>query len=305
MKKPLLVAAVFVALASAANAQNSMTGNQDINDGCRAQIRKHYGAAPNTGGRTVPGFWDMVAQCVANNGRFIPPGTQQPQSAQQKAPVIPNVPLASGSQKTPTDARLRNIETVLDQVILPTSEKRGDWISRVPSIPVQQQQFCRIVDRFHDDLAKVYLARNELRQNALYRDRQADLAALLPKGRFENWIVRVVEVRQAPDGSGAVLFQPPCRVMFGSDICNTSSKNVFGTIAPNTALYRELEKVSAGDFIVVSGTMLYATVVQAPPAQSGGTVRAVYQTGTYCSPNSAGKEQDVFVTDIDYLVQLR
>jgi len=305
MKSPILIGFAFAAIATSAIAQNSLSGSQDINDGCRAQIRKHYGAAPNTGGRTIPGFWDMVTQCVANNGRFIPPAGQQPQTVQQKAPQIPSVPLSSGNQKNTPDARLRNIETVLDQIILPASEKRGDWISRVPSIPVQQQQFCRIVDRFHDDLAKVYLARNELRQSALYRDRHADLAALLPKGRFENWIVRVVEVRQAPDGSGAVLFQPPCRVMFGSDICNVASKKVFGTVAPNTVLYRELEKVSAGDFIVVSGTLIYAAVIQPEIIQAGGASRAVYQTATYCSSNSAGKDQDVFVTEVDYLVQLR
>lgn len=91
--------------------------------------------------------------------------------------------------------------------------------------------------------------------------------------------------------------------MLGSDICSVNEK-VFGTIAPNTALFRELEKVSAGDFIVASGSLYYANLGQAK-AEDGLKMRAVYQAGSYCSSNAAGKEQDVFVTEIDYLVQLR
>lgn len=291
-------------------------GQDQINDACRRKIRNHYGAAPGTGPQTIPGFWDLVARCVANGGRFVPtavntqnfqqkalPPRQIPPAAVQ-APTAPASPLSTGNQKNSKEIRVGNIESVLDQIILPTSERRDDWVLRVPAIPVQQQQFCRIVDRFHDEIVKVYLARNELRQNALYRERQADISALLPKGRFENWIVRVVEVRQAADGSGAILFQPPCRVMFGSDICGPENKKIYGTIAPNTPLYRELEKVSSGDFIVVSGSLYYANLGQAK-SEAGITTRTVYPAGSYCSSNNAGKEQDVFVTEIDYLVQLR
>src|SRR6185312_7191041 len=92
----------------------------------------------------------------------------------------------------------------------------------------------------------------------LFKDRQMDMATLLPEGNFENWVVRVIEVTQASDGSAAVVLQPPCRAMLGSDACQKEKLSVRATVQPNSPMYRELERVSAGDFVVVSGSILYA-----------------------------------------------
>ena len=53
------------------------------------------------------------------------------------------------------------------------------------------------------------------------------MATLLPRGEFENWVVQIKEVTQASDGSAAVMLQPPCRAMLGSDACQKNgSKNL-------------------------------------------------------------------------------
>ena len=127
--------------------------------------------------------------------------------------------LRLSSRVQATAHRLDRIEGMFGQLVLPVTERADSWIVRVAAIPIQQQQFCRAIDKFHDDLAQVYKVRNDIRRNTLYRARQEDLATLLPNGVFENWLVRVIEVTQAPDGSAAVLLQPPCRVMLGSDAC--------------------------------------------------------------------------------------
>ena len=191
--------------------------------------------------------------------------------------------------------------SVLSNIILPVTETPSDWMLRVSAVPIQQQQFCRIVDRFYGDLSAVYLTHNDLRKNALVRDRQKDLAALLPGGRFENWVVTIKEVRQI-DGGAAILLQPPCRAMLGSDVCQKESSNITTIIPLNSPIARELENVGDGDFVVISGKMLYPAQGSADDA---GPVRAVYEPGTYCLSAAGAKTEDVFVSEITYLARLK
>jgi len=148
----------------------------------------------------------------------------------------------------------------------------------------------------------VYQLHNDIKQNALYRDRKLDMATLLPRGEFENWVVQIKEVTQASDGSAAVMLQPPCRAMLGSDACQKNGSKIRATVGASSPLYRELARVSAVDFVVVSGKILYAESTN--PDQPLPTY-AVYEPGSHCSTVDGSKKEDVFVTEIRYLVQLR
>jgi hypothetical protein len=206
------------------------------------------------------------------------------------------------ARQTQTERRVEGIVSVLQNIVLPVTEQPNDWMMRVSAVPVQQQQFCRIVDRFYNGLAQVYQARNDIRKNALFRDRQKDMAALLPNGAFENWVVAVREVTQAADGSAAVMLQPPCRAMLGSDACEKDPTKIHATIPTSSPLFRELERVSAGDFIVASGRILYAAQdLSEQPLPT----HAMYEPGSHCSSVEGGKKQDVFVTEIRYLARLK
>jgi hypothetical protein len=204
-------------------------------------------------------------------------------------------------EQAKTTENVNWVQKLLDGIILPTTEDPNSWVLRVAAVPVQQQQFCRIVDQFYDDLDKVYQTRNDIKKNTLFRDRQLSMAALLPHGEFSNWVVQVKEVTQAPDGSAAVMLQPPCRAMLGSDACQKNGSKIQATISPNSPLYRELGLVNAGDFIVISGKVLYAESSDDKPLPT----YAIYQAGSHCSATEGSKQEDVFVTNISYLVQLR
>jgi hypothetical protein len=193
------------------------------------------------------------------------------------------------------------VQKLLDGIILPTTEDPNSWVLRVAAVPVQQQQFCRIIDKFYDNIGTIYQAHNDIKKNSLFRDRQLSMAALLPQGAFSNWVVRVKEVTQAADGSAAVMLQPPCRAMLGSDACQMNGSKIQATISPSSPVYRELGQVNAGDFVVVSGRILYAEDSGEKPLPT----YAVYQAGSHCSGADGSKQEDVFVTEINYLVQLR
>lgn len=204
-------------------------------------------------------------------------------------------------EQAKTSDNVNFVQKLLDGIILPTTEDPNSWVMRVAAVPVQQQQFCRIVDKFYDSIGSVYQAHNDIKKNSLFRDRQLSMAALLPQGAFANWVVRVKEVTQAADGSAAVMLQPPCRAMLGSDACQVNGSKIQATIQPSSPVYRELGQVSAGDFVVVSGKVLYAEDSGEKPLPT----YAVYQAGSHCSGADGSKQEDVFVTEINYLVQLR
>ena len=166
---------------------------------------------------------------------------------------------------------------------------------------MQQQQFCRIVDQFYDDIQTVYQTHQDIEKNTLFRDRQRSMAALLPNGEFSNWVVQVKEMSQAADGRATVMLQPPCRVMLGSDACQGSGSKYQANIPTNSPGDRELGLVYAGDFVLVSGKIIQAEASDNKPLPS----YAVYRPGTHCSTAQGSKQQDVFVTEISYLVRLR
>ena len=205
-----------------------------------------------------------------------------------------------GQERANTSQNVSSEQRVLDGIVLPLTEDSNSWMMRVAAIPVQQQRFCGIVDQFHDDIETVYRTNNDINKNTLFRDRQLSMAALLPNGEFSSWIAQVKEVTQAPDGSAAVMLQPPCRVMLGSDGCHSSESNIQATTPTNSPLYRRFGLIHAGDFVVVSGKIFYAEASNKPlPAD------AVYPAGSHCSATQGSKQEDLFVTEISYLVHLR
>ena len=83
--------------------------------------------------------------------------------------------------------------------------------------------------------------------------------------------------------------------MLGSDACQKNGSKIQATILPNSSTYRELEKVSAGDFVVVSGKILYVGSSEDKPLPT----YAVYEAGSHCSTTIASKQEDVFVTEVN------
>ena len=279
-----------IVLSITAEAQSAKTAAQMVSKEATATPATAPLATPPTHTQTTP--QSPIATADLNRTKELAQVQQTLKDGQKNL----------AKQQVATSEQLAKVENALGGIVLPAWSNPSEWMMRVAAVPIQQQQFCRIVDRFYGDLEQVYQTRNEIKQNALYRDRKLDLATLLPAGQFDNWVVQVKEVVQAADGSAAVMLQPPCRAMLGSDACQKDPSKIRATISVSSPLYRELARVSAGDFVVVSGKILYAET--ADPDRPLPTY-AVFKPGEHCSSADGAKQADVFVTEIRYLVQLR
>lgn len=216
------------------------------------------------------------------------------------------------SKQEGLQAQQDETKKMLNGVQLPAFEDAKDWIIQVPSIPVQQQQFCRVIDYYKSQLIEVEKTKNEIKRNALFKARQLDIGNLLKDGQISNWIVRVREVKQALNEEADISVSLPCRAMLGSNTCNVNPDLYEGTINKKNdpILYRELEKLSVGQFIVMSATMQFAkdpkTKLQTPDPEF-----AKLQEGVHCIENRAeGKFEKIipletFVIKPTNVVQVR
>ena len=115
-------------------------------------------------------------------------------------------------------------------------------------------------NRFLSDLYKAYFSRNEIKINMVKKQRQEDLDALFPERNFNNWIVKVVSIKQVKspsfkdtDGDVAAVFELPCGTQIGSGEFTYDKGTRWGaTIDYGIREYREVEKLSSGEFSIIS-----------------------------------------------------
>lgn len=180
------------------------------------------------------------------------------------------------------------------------------WAIYKSGVPFQQQQFCRILENFREDLAVAQAQRNQIKENMAYRTREQRLTALMPDGNFVNWIVRAVSVKQASDGSASVLFELPCEVVIGSHACGQNAKSFIGTIPENSRLYSELVAISVGDFLGVSGNFNF--VDEKAAFQKGRSVASfrAMKSDAHCEAKDISKSgTDFFASAISTLSTLK
>ena len=138
------------------------------------------------------------------------------------------------------------------------------WEEAEQYAPIQQRQFCDLTKKHRRSLTQAVAARNDIKINLTEKQRQLDLDALVPGGYFENWVVKVVSVRQiiTPkipdiDGNAAVVFELWCGTQIGSGVFDFDGNTFWGaTIDYGSREYREAVKFEHGDFAIVSGNFL-------------------------------------------------
>jgi len=139
-----------------------------------------------------------------------------------------------------------------------------DWDGAEKYITIQQKQFCDLKNNHVVNLYNAFYSRNEIKINKVKKQRQEDLDALLPGGKFENWIVKLVSIKQVnspqnerTDGDSAAVFELSCGSQIGSGTFLIDGKLTWGaTIKYNSRQYREVSKLSSGQFAIISGTFL-------------------------------------------------
>jgi hypothetical protein len=182
----------------------------------------------------------------------------------------------------------------------------GSWAIYKSGVPFQQQQFCRITENFRQEIEDAKSQKNQIKENVAFRTREQRLTALMPDGNFSNWIVRAVSVKQASDGSAAVLFELPCDVVIGSHACGQNAKSFIGTISENSRLYTELVTISVGDFLGVSGNFNF--VDEKAAFQKGRSVASFRSmlADSHCEAKDVAKPgSDFFASSIATLSNLK
>ena len=199
-------------------------------------------------------------------------------------------------------------------VSVATTAAPKSWPEVNNYIPIQQRQFCDLADDYRIDLASAISARNEIKQNMAKKQRQEDLDGLLPGGKFENWIGRVVSVKQVNDpkdpvvdGDAAVVLELWCDVQVGSGQLEVDGSLKWGaTIDYDSRQYREAAKLSAGDFAIISGQ--FVTVKNFVPGkrETFYASRPLESSDLATATNSKyGNGEELFLATINYFASAR
>jgi len=181
-------------------------------------------------------------QVVQNNSKVVAPPPKE------STIVVANINVANDTKRITSNTLDNQKKTSSNEV----------WVSFDPSIPLQQRQFCRIVENFRTELVISKATKNEIKVNETYRNLMQSLTSLLPDGKFQGWLMRTVRVAQERNGSADVLLQLPCNVLVGSNTCGNNSNNFTGIVPEGSRIYTELAKISVGDFAITNGQFIYS-----------------------------------------------
>ena len=182
------------------------------------------------------------------------------------------------------------------------------WLNYKSKMSIQQSQFCQLTDSFYNDLEDAKKSKNEIKVNMVHKLRQGDLDALIPEGKINNWIFKVIKIDQVEDGSAAVVLSLQCKSFVGSGQIHTkstwrkkSNKEWRATIPYNDRRYRELAKLSSGEFVVASGVMLEIGAYK--PGQKE-TFYAFQPIGEHPLTRGLNLKGELFVADLSYIAAL-
>ena len=129
------------------------------------------------------------------------------------------------------------------------------WSSIDQYVPVRQKAFCNLMNQYETKAQDAEESRNQIRQNQVEEARGQDLLALIPDGQFENWLVEVRDVMVIPNGDAAYEMRLQCGVSIGSGKTAVGQKYA-ATAKKGSVTYNQLAGISAGDFILVNGSLI-------------------------------------------------
>ena len=244
------------------------------------------------GSNEVPKIKDMIKDIQSTLSNFN-------QSAANKVISQSSTYIASKSPKPKEEKRTTKLVSTSD----------SNWQQLEGDLTIQQQQFCQLTDRFYDNLNVARKSKNEIKVNMVHKERQENLDALIPQGRINNWIFKVIKIDQVEDGSAAVVLGLQCRSFVGSGqtidikrgMSNKDKKEWRATIPYNDRRFRELAKLDQGQFIVGSGTMLEINAYR--PGQKE-TFYASQQIGEHPLTKGLNLEGELFIADLSYIAAL-
>ena len=211
-------------------------------------------------------------------------------------------------EKKLIESRTQNKKQQSQNKMIEVIKLPPEWVPFRNDMSLQQKQFCQLTDRFFKDLNNAYKSKNDIKVNIVHRDRQENLDGLVPGGKINNWIFKVVKIDQVEDGSAAVVLSLQCESYVGSGQIYTksswlrrSNKEWRATIPYEDRRFRELEKLDGGQFILASGTLLEVEAFK--PGQIE-TFYASQQIGEHPLTKGLNLEGELFIADLSYIAAL-
>lgn len=146
-------------------------------------------------------------------------------------------------------------------VIIPTFSFAGDlnWGDELieSAKDVKQEAFCRLVETYQTRANEAQASMNQIKMMAVSQEQADDLKALIKDKKYENWIAEVKKVDLVRAGGvGENKYNVKLSADLGCGVTIHSSieaddKKIGEVSSP--ILYKQLEKVSSGDFVLISG----------------------------------------------------
>ena len=146
-------------------------------------------------------------------------------------------------------------------VIIPTFSFAGDlnWGDELieSAKDVKQEAFCRLVETYKTRANDAKNSMNQIKMMAVSQEQADDLKALIKDKKYENWIAQVIRVDLVKAGGAAenkynvkLSADLGCGVTIHSSV-EVDDKKIGEVSSP--ILFKQLEKVSSGDFVLISG----------------------------------------------------
>lgn len=231
--------------------------------------------------------------------------TAKPQPAaptQQAAPTPSTVPAITGQQAAatppvPVAPQAVGRKDVTPELANLPAEEQTAWQPFVGQIPIQETEFCHVVENFEHDSAKLEQARNDIKMNELAKQFRRDLDSLFHGGDINSWLGYVIEVKQVEEGSVAVILKAPCDVFIGSYLGPNCQKpgNFEGIIKEDSPLYRELSKFEYRDIVLFGGNL---PATQDPSGLKSVTQYKYFLPDQRCIHTDNGDTGMLFVSDL-------
>jgi len=122
---------------------------------------------------------------------------------------------------------------------------------------VKQEAFCRLVKTYQTRANKAKDSMNQIKMMAVSQEQADDLKALIKDKKYENWIAQVERVDLVKAGGVAEnKYNVKLSANLGCEVTIHSSVEVddkkIGEVS-SPILFKQLEKVSSGDFVLISG----------------------------------------------------
>jgi len=190
----------------------------------------------------------------------------------------------------------------------PTSaiEKQYSRKELSSKIPLQEQQFCDLINQYDADLKQAVHNQNQIQFTETSNRRKLDLQNLMPHGAFRDWLANAVEVMQASDGLVAVILEPRCNnlsvpILIGSD-CGADTTHLKGTIPKASQFYRELAKLNSGNPVLVSGE--FPTVEEEAQGPFLPTDAPFSQGSHHCWNERYARRAELFIIELKSIFRM-